>query len=57
MKLTKLDLIAAGLSLAGLVITLLSRQVDNKQTEELVDERIKEALKKENRLKYKPNSL
>lgn len=47
MKLTKLDLIAAGLSLAGLVITLLSRQVDNKQTEELVDERIKEALKKE----------
>lgn len=46
-KLTKLDLIAAGLSLAGLVITLLSRQVDNKQTEELVDERIKEALKKE----------
>ena len=47
MKLTKLDLIAAGLSLAGLVITLLSRQVDNKQTEELVEERIKEALKKE----------
>lgn len=47
MKLTKLDLIAAGLSLAGLVITILSRQVDNKQTEELVDERIKEALKKE----------
>lgn len=47
MKLTKLDLLAAGLSLAGLVITLVSRQVDNKQTEQIVDERIKEALKKE----------
>lgn len=45
MKLTKLDLLAAGLSLAGLVVTLLSRQVDNKQTEQIVDEKIKEALK------------
>lgn len=47
MKITKLDLLAAGLSLAGLVVTMLSRQVDNKQTEQIVDERIKEALKKE----------
>lgn len=45
MKFTKLDLLAAGLSLAGLVVTLLSRQVDNKQTEQIVDEKIKEALK------------
>lgn len=47
LNLTKWDLFAAGLSLAGLVVTLLSRQVDNKQTEQIVDERIKEALKKE----------
>ena len=47
MKFAKLDLLAAGLSLAGLIVTLLSRQVDNKQTEQIVDEKIKEALKKE----------